>query len=281
MAKTDTLSIYLSNGSTNDKLTEVYAEVVDQIQKEAISSQIKNTVLSGDPESGSVEVRRLMTSASQAYGTARGVGEGDKIKNNGVTVNLSSDKEIVEEVATKDVLFYGIDGILESRKRNHQLAMIRELDTAFFTEAEAKGTEVTVTGDSLVDHIEELIQAVETVSNDNVDGVPRDMLVLTLTPAIYGKLRNYIDTLPNPVDGGVDIKTFHDVRVFSNTRQTKDAICMAVGAIAQPVVAKPYEVERIPLSNDVAIELYYSYGTQAVMPDLIAYADVGDDMISA
>lgn len=281
MAKTDTLSIYLSNGSTNDKLTEVYAEVVDQIQKEAISSQIKNTVLSGDPESGSVEVRRLMTSASQAYGTARGIGEGDKIKNNGVTVNLSTDKEIVEEVATKDVLFYGIDGILESRKRNHQLAMIRELDTAFFTEAEAKGTEVTVTGDSLVDHIEELIQAVETVSNDNVDGVPRDMLVLTLTPAIYGKLRNYLDTLPNPVDGGVDIKTFHDVRVFSNTRQTEDAICMAVGAIAQPVVAKPYEVERIPLSNDVAIELYYSYGTQAVMPDLIAYADVGDDMISA
>lgn len=281
MAKTDTLSIYLSNGSTNDKLTEVYAEVVDQIQKEAISSQIKNTVLSGDPESGSVEVRRLMTSASQAYGTARTAGAGDAIKNNGVTVNLSTDREIVEEVATKDVLFYGIDGILESRKRNHQLAMIRELDTAFFTEAEAEGTEVTVTGDSLVDHIEELIQAVETVSNDNVDGVPRDMLVLTLTPAIYGELRNYLDTLPNPVDGGVDIKTFHDVRVFSNTRQTEDAICMAVGAIAQPVVAKPYEVERIPLSNDVAIELYYSYGTQAVMPDLIAYADVGDDMISA
>jgi len=281
MAKTDTLSIYLANGSTKDKLTEAYAEVVDMIQKGAISQQIKNTALSGDPESGSVEVRRLMTSASQAYGTARTARAGDAVKNNGVTVNLSSDKEIVEEVAQKDLLLYGVDGILDSRKLNHQKAMIRELDSAFFTEAESAGTEVTVTTDTLVEQLEELIQAVETTENDNVDGVDRDMLVLTLTPAIYGALRNYIDTLPNPVDGGVDVKMFHDVRVFSNTRQTEDAICMAVGAIAQPVVAKPYEVERIPLSNDYAVELYYSYGTKAVMPDLIAYADVGDDVVSA
>ena len=281
MAKTDTLSIYLANGSTKDKLTEAYAEVVDMIQKGAISQQIKNTALSGDPESGSVEVRRLMTSASQAYGTARTARAGDAVKNNGVTVNLSSDKEIVEEVAQKDLLLYGVDGILDSRKLNHQKAMIRELDSAFFTEAESAGTEVTVTTDTLVEQLEELIQAVETTENDNVDGVDRDMLVLTLTPAIYGALRNYIDTLPNPVDGVVDVKMFHDVRVFSNTRQTEDAICMAVGAIAQPVVAKPYEVERIPLSNDYAVELYYSYGTKAVMPDLIAYADVGDDVVSA
>ncbi len=281
MAKTDTLSLYLSNGSTKDKLAEAYAEVVDMVQKGAISQQIKNTALSGDPESGSVEVRRLMTSASQAYGTARKAGAGDAVKNNGVTVNLNQDKEIVEEVAQKDLLFYGVDGILESRKVNHEKAMIRELDSAFFTEAESAGTEVTVTESTLVGQLEELIQAVETVKNDNVDGVDRDMLVLTLTPATYGALRNYIDTLPNPVDGGVDVKMFHDVRVFSNTRQTEDAICMAVGAIAQPVVAKPYEAERIPLSNDYAIELYYSFGTKAVMPDLIAYADVGTVVVSA
>ena len=102
------------------------------------------------------------------------------------------------------------------------------------------------------------------------------MLAVTVTPAIYGELRTYIDSLPNPLNGGVDVKKFHDVRIFSNTRQTEDAICMAVGAIAQPVVAKPYEVERIPLSNAVAIELFYHYGTQAVMADLIKYASFAE-----
>lgn len=272
MAKQDALSILLSNGVTADKLIESYSELVDMIQKGAISSQIKNTNLSGDPESGSVEVRRLMTAASQAYGTARAATAGDAVKNNGVTINLDQDKEIVEEVEWKDIQFYGVDGILAKRSRNHQLAMIRELDTAFFTEAVSAGTEETITSTTIEDQIEELIQSVETVSNDNVDGVDRDMLVVTVSPAVYGQLRNYIDSLPNPVDGGVDVKKFHDVRIFSNTRQTVDAICMAVGAIAQPVVAQPYEVDRIPLSNALAIELFYHYGTQAVMADLIKYA---------
>lgn len=272
MAKQDALNIFLSDGSTEDKLIESYSELVDMIQKGAISSQIKNVNLSGDPESGSVEVRRLMTAASQAYGTARTARAGDAIKNNGVIVNLDQDREIVEEIEWKDIQFYGIGDILAKRQGNHQLAMIRELDTAFFAEAVSAGTQVTITSSTIEDQIEELIQSVETVSNDNVDGVDRDMLVLTVTPAVYGQLRNYIDTLPNPLDGGVDVKRFHDVRIFSNTRQSVDAICMAVGAIAQPVVAQPYEVDRIPLSNAMAIELFYHYGTKAVMPDLIKYA---------
>jgi len=272
MTKEDALSLYLSDGTTSDKLMESYAEVIDMIQLGAISNIIKNTNLSGDPESGSVEVRRLMTAVSQAYGTARTSGAGDKVKSNGVTINLDTDKEIIEEIETKDILFYGVDGILEKRKSNHALAMIRELDTAFFTEAESEGTEETITSTDIEDKIEELIQSVETTSNSNVDGVSRDMIVLTVTPSIYGELRNYIDTLPNPIAGGIDIKTFHDVKIYSNTRQSKDAICMVVGAVAQPVVAEPYQAERIGLSNAVAVELFYSYGTKAVMSDLIKYA---------
>lgn len=276
MAKESTLSIFGSDKETLDALTESYAEVVDMIQKSAISSQLKNTVLSGDPASGSVEVRRLMTSASQAYGTARTASAGDQVSNNGVTINLDQDKEIVEEVEWKDVQFYGIPSILESRKRNHQMAMVRELDNAFFTEAESAGSEETISATDIEDQLEELIQSVETVENDNVDGVDRDMLAITVKPSIYGQIRNYVDTLPNPQNGGVDAGFFHDVRIFSNTRQTEDAICMAYGSIAQPVVAQPYEVERIPLSNAIAIELYYNYGTQAVMPDLIKYASFSE-----
>lgn len=279
MAKENALAIYLANGSTKDKLTESYAELIDMIQKGAVSQQIKNTNLSGDPESGSVEARRMATSVSADYGTARTVG-GAKLKNNGVTVNLDTDKEIVEEVEWKDINFYGIDGLLAKRQNNHLMAMIRELDTAFFTEAVAGGTEVTLESTAIEEQIEELIQAVETTTNGNVDGVDRSMIVVTVKPSIYGALRNKIDTLPNPADGGVDIKTFHDVRIFSNHRQTKDAICMVVGSVAQPVVSAPYDMERVPLSNAIAVELYYSYGTKAVMPDLIKYAEVLSPVVS-
>ena len=272
MAKEDALSILLADGTTADKLKESYAELVDMIQKSAISAQIKNTNLSGNPESGSVEARRLMTAESQTYGTARTNGAGDKVKNNGVTINLDQDKEIVEEVEWKDIQFYGIDGIIAKRQANHQNAMIRELDRAFFTEAESAGSEETITSTTIEDQLEELIQSVETVSNDNVDGVDREMLVLTVTPAVYGEIRNYLDKVTNL--NGQDYNVFHGVRVFSNVRQTEDAICMAVGAIAQPVVAQPYVVEPIPLSNAVAIELFYHYGTKAVMPDLIKYASL-------
>jgi len=159
------------------------------------------------------------------------------------------------------------------------MAMVRELDTAFFTEAVSAGTEVTPTGSTIVEKVEDLIVSLETVSNDNVDGVDRDMILLFLKPAVYADLRTYIDTLPNPVDGGVDVNMFHGVRVFSNNRQTEEAIAMVEGAIGQPVVAQPYQAERIPLSNAVAVELFYHYGTQAVMADLIMYADF--DVISA
>lgn len=272
MAKEDALSILLADGSTADKLKESYSELVDMVQKGAISTQIKNTNLSGNPEAGSVEVRRLMTAESQAYGTARTAGKGDKVKNNGVVVNLDQDKEIIEEVEWKDIQFYGIDGIIAKRQVNHLNAMVRELDRAFFTEAESAGSAETISSTAIEDVIEELIQSVETVENDNVDGVDREMLVLTLKPHIYGKLLNRLDVVTNP--NGQSYNAFHGVRVFSNTRQTKDAICMAIGAIAQPVVSQPYVVEPIPLSNAVAIELFYHYGTKAVMPDLIKYADM-------
>jgi hypothetical protein len=282
MAKTSTIGININDDTTNDTLIEKYAEVVDMVQKSAISQQLKNTNLSGDPTSGSVIVRRMKTSVSQTLGTARTNGAGDVLNNNPVTVNINVDKEIVEEVAQKDIDLFGIADLLGKRMANHQLAMIRELDTAFFTEAVSGGTDKSselTELDSTVEKLEALIQTVETVSNSNVDGVDRSMIAVALKPAIYGALRNEIDLLPNPLAGGVDVKYFHDVRVFSNSRQSKDAIAMAVGSIAQPVKSQPYTAEKINLSNDYAVELFYSFGTKAVMPDLIMYADF--DEVSA
>ena len=121
----------------------------------------------------------------------------------------------------------------------------------------------------------------ETVSNDNVDGVDRELMTLSLKPYYFGKLRNYIDSLANPNGGGVDINMFHGVRIVSNTRQTEDAIIMVNGSIALVSVVDNFITERIPFSNETALEMFFNYGCKAVMADLIFYANLGDDEPSA
>ncbi len=274
MSKQDALNVFLTDGTTEDKLMEGYAELVDMIQKTALSFQLRNTNISGDPQTGSIVCRRLETSESKAYGTARAAHEGDLIKNNGVTINVDTNKEIVEEVEFKDIELYGIDGLVSKRQANHQKRWTRDLDNAFFAEAVSEGNEHTFVESDIEDKMEEIIQRIETRQNDNVDGVERDMIVLTVKPRVYGLLRNYVDTLPNPLGGGVNPATFHDVRVFSNHRQTKDVICMAEGSIGQLVKSSPYRLDNVQLSDALAISLFYYYGTKAVMPDLIEYADL-------
>jgi hypothetical protein len=150
--------------------------------------------------------------------------------------------------------------------------MIAYLDGEFFACAEREGTKVELTGDTVQAKIEELILSVETTKNDFVDGVDRDMIVVTVTPAVYSAIQNYIDSVPNSLNG-VNDELFHKVRIFSNHRQTKPAIAMIEGAVAQLVTTDEYDAEKIPLSNDIALELFFSKGTKAVMPDLIKYAD--------
>lgn len=273
MARQDALSIYIDN-STADKLAETYGKVIDAVQKGAISEQIKNKNYSGDPTTGSVEIDRFKNATVNDLGTARTGGAGDKLKNTGkVTINIDTDKEIVEEIAKKDIKLYGIDGMAEKRKDNHIKRMIAYLDNQFFAEAVSSGTSVNLAGNTVAEKLEDIIQKVETTTNDWVDGVDRDMLVLTVKPAVYGALLNYIDSVPNSITGLTD-NYFHKVKIYSNHRQTKDVICMIDGAIGQPVTTDEYDAEKIPLSNDIALELFFSKGTKAVMPDLIKYANI-------
>lgn len=272
MARQDALSIYI-NDNDKDKLAETYGEVIEAVQKGAISEQIKNKNYSGDPTTGSVEIDRFKNATVNDKGTARQAGYGDKLKNTGkVTINVDTDKEIVEEIAKKDIKLYGIPAMAEKRKANHIKRMIAYLDTQFFAKAEAEGTEFTVpeTALTVAEKLEALIVNVETTQNDWVDGVDRDMLVLTVKPTVYSELLNYIDSVPNSLTGLTD-EYFHKVRIFSNHRQTKDAICMIDGAVGQLVTTDEYDAEKIPLSNDIALELFFSKGTKAVMPDLIKY----------
>lgn len=275
MARQDALSIYI-NDTEKDKLAETYGEVIEAIQKGAISEQIKNKNYSGDPTTGSVEIDRFKNAEIKDKGTARANAKGDNPKDTGkVTINVDTDKEIVEEIAKKDIKLYGVSGMAERRKANHIKKLEAYLDKEFFACAEKEGASVTIpaTATSIVAKLEALIQAVETTVNDWVDGVDRDMLVLTVTPKVYGDLSNYIDSVPNSLNGLND-ELFHKVKIYSNHRQTKDAICMLDGAIGQLVVTDEYDAEKIPLSNDIALELFFSKGTKAVTPDLIKYADI-------
>lgn len=277
MARTDALSIQ-TNATDKDKLAEVQGFVIEAIQKGAVSEKMKNTEYSGDPSTGSVEIDRFKNAQVDDYGTARTAGRGASILNTGkVTINVDEDKEIVEEIAKKDVKLYGIPAIMEKRKKNQALRVIADLDTRFFAQMVADGTEVTglTTADPIVDNLEKIIQSIETTQNDWVDGVDREMIELSVKPSIYGKLLNYIDTVPNPISGLNDT-VFHQVKIYSNHRQTKDIICAIHGAVGQPVMIDEYEPEKIPFSNNYDCSLFYSRGTKAVMPDLIRYADIAE-----
>lgn len=277
MARTDALSL-INDAGTKAKLAEVYKEVIENVQKRSVSERLKNRLGSGDATAGSMEYKRFQNAEIDDYGTARSAGEGNSPKVDTVTVNLDQDKEIVEELEKKDIKLFGIAGMAEKRKANHIRRFSAFLDRTFFNTMEAAAVNFDVEADdSIEDQLESLIQHVETIENKYVDGVDRDLLVITLKGGIYGKLRNFMDKIGN-ADASlgelIEEASFHGVRVLLNNRQTSDALISVDGAVAQPIVADEYDAERIPLSNAIALELFFSYGSKVVTPDLIFKADL-------
>lgn len=278
MARLDALSIKMTNGSTAEKLAEEYGKVIENLQHITLASRLKNTDLSGDPTSGTVEAKRFVNISGQAYGTARTAGAGQHIKAEPVVIALNDDTEYLEEVEEKDLKTYGVNGLIERRTRNHQDALAVELDTKFFAEAVNQGTSFTATvGASIEDEIEEAIQTVETTKNNFVNGVPRNMIEVVMSPAYYGKLRNKINSISNSNNLGVvpnyEEGTFNNVSVYSNVflPQGINYLVMVKGAVAQPVMTSIYNPKQIELSDAIGFGLFAYKGTKAVTPDLIIY----------
>lgn len=278
MPQTDALNVYasLTGTTTKAKLRESYGGLIESIQKNALSTRLKNTRYSGDPQAGSVKVSRFVNSKSQAYGTARAAGEGNPLRDLGVTINVDTDREIIEEIEAKDIKFSPVEGVVANRVQDHDQTVVRELDSAFFAAIEAvTGAAVTLTTDDsdLEGAFEELVGKMETLKNDFVDGIDRSLMSVTLKPSVYGKLRTKFDPLVG-VNGETIGETYHGVKVYSNHRQTKDMVLLVDGAVGQPVVVDEYAPSRIPLSNAAAVELFFHYGTKVVAEDLVAHADV-------
>lgn len=271
----------LLDGSESGKmlLKEAYDGVLENVQKQAVSVQLKNTDLSGDPTAGTVEAKRFVNSASQTYGTARTAGKGNAVKGKPVTIPIDTDKEFVEEIEDKDIKLLGVDGIVAKRSANHAMRMAAELDEKFFSEGKTSGTQFkpakAVT--AIQEIVEKAILLLENLKNDYIDGLPRDMLRIVFDAETYSEMRMYLDTVVNT---NVDTTTesfvmYHGVRCYSSNRLPSGVKfeIMMNESIAQPVMSQAYSAEKIPLSNAVAIELYFNYGTKAVTPDTIYWYD--------
>lgn len=278
MARTKAISL-ISGGTTKVELAEVSGRVIENIQKDTLASGLKSQNYTGNPALGSVEYKRFKNSASQEYGTARTNNKGDAITAPPVTVNLDTHREIVEEAAKFDLDTFGVGNIMARRADNHVDSVAAELDTAFFLTAKSEGVKFTPTASDIEEIVEELINTLSTVKNDYVRGVPRNMMALVVDPVYYSKIRNYLDKNTNNANvdtAAEDFQIIHGVKVYCSINlpvteaETTHMVAMINGAIAQPVSIYPYkEPEKIPLSNDYAVSLFFDYGTKALTPDLI------------
>lgn len=273
----DAHNIYSDNAETKAKLAEIKGQIIEAVIKGTVSTKIKNTFGIGNPSAGSVTYDRLKNAVSKEYGTARGAGKGEPVRNTGRVINNIDDRqEIVEEYDNTDIKQFGIANLITRRKNSQASSLARYLDTSFFAEAVKSGTEIqSLTSAMPIEEVlEKVIQTVETVKNDWVDGVDRSEIVLTVTPAIYGKLANYLNKVKNEITGEVDVLFNGQVRIFSNHRQTKAIIAMHEGAIAQDVNVFDFDPQKVPFSNSVEASLFFAQGTKAVEPDLVFYADL-------
>jgi len=275
MARIDSLNI-LNTAGAKDLLAEKYGPVIENIMKATISGRLKNTELSGDPTTGTVEAKRFVNAVSDPYGTARANAKGDSVKAQPVTVPVNVDREIIEELENKDVTLYGVDNVINRRISNHGRAMERELERAFFLAARTDGAALVPTATAINEITEDLIQSIETTKNDFVDGVPRDLISITMSTAAYGKIRNFLDTdvgNANVNTAAGEFGTFHGVRVFSSVYLPANTSMLAMvdGSVAQPVLPSMPDPGKIQLSDAYGFGIFYYYGTKSVMPDLIQY----------
>jgi len=278
MARIASLS-QLSSAGGYDYLSETYGKVIDNVQKSTISSVMKNSDLSGTPESGTVEAKRFANTSSNAYGTARSGGAGQENVATPVVIAINVDRELIHEVEEKDIKLYGVDGLITRKQAGDQKSMARELERAFFNEATFSGTRKTsFTATTPIDKFEEFVQGIENTQNDFVDGVDRDMIHVAMNTSTYGELRTYIDTVENAnINSGIaEMGILHGVKVYSSVYLPSGVtrVGMAEGSVAQPVLTNLDEAGKFPASNAYHFGLFYSYGTETVSADLIQY--VGD-----
>lgn len=274
----EALNIMLQDGETKDNLKQVLSGVLENVSAKAVSEQIKAKNGSGAPEGGVIEYKRFVNAELKDKGTARTAGKGDEVKAKPVKVFIDTDKEIVEELQGKDVRLYGIDGMAERRKVNHQSAIIRYLDREFFAKV-LEGTKVEAKN-NIQDTIDDLLERARTLKNNFIDGIESDLLVIVVDSKYRKGMKKILDELPNGTDPKEQAIGMYDlVRVYESNRMPKGVRCVVMmdGAIAQPYYVSEYSAEKVPFDDAVALEDYLYKGTKALMQDTIFYVQDNSD----
>lgn len=269
------LNVLINGTSTKDDLAVVLDGVLENIQVSAVSEAIKNKNGSGSPQSGAVEYKRLANATLADKGTARQAGKGSQLKAETISVLIDTDKEIVEEVTTKDLKLYGVAGMAQKRADNQSKRIAAFLDKTFFDVAVKAGTQFT--RGSLTDAkeiVDTMIVKAKNTSSDFIDGIDAEDLVLVLDGSYRKALKNDLDSLPNgtkPENGRIGV--YDSVEVFESNRLPENvhAIVMIRGAVAQPYFVSEYDFEKIPLDDNYAIENFLYCGTKALMKETIIY----------
>lgn len=228
-----------------------------------------------------VEVKRFTNTKSKPYGTARGAGAGQFNEVLPVTLKINIDRELIHEVEQKDVSLYGVEDLIRRKARQDEGSMLRELERSFFETSVMGATRKdTFTATTDIEKFEELVQLLETTMNDFVDGVPRDMIAVVMSPSEYGKLRTFLDVVTHNANVNTadeNIQRIHGVEVYSSTYLPSGVkmIAMVKGAVGQMTLVNLDEPNKFPASNAWHFGLFYSYGNVSVMPDLTFYVADG------
>lgn len=271
-------SIYVSD-STKAELRNKIVGVFENLAKNTVSGKLKSK--SFEEKAGSFEFKRFANAESKDYGTARAAGKGQKVKAPSIPVNLDQDKEIVEEVNAFDAASFteeDLNAFLKRRQVSIEQTLARDLDRAFFgcvsASTATKGADVSKAS-NIREQIGEIIVALETVSNDYVDGVEREQMALVVSPALYQALKNELNDCYNFAGTTADeiFKGLDGVAVFSSNRLPSgvDYVLMTMDAIAEPVIISDTNIEKIPLSNEYAVEVFYRYGAKVLAKDLVVF----------
>lgn len=257
-----------------DKLKDVLAGVVENIQVGAVSEAIKNKRGSGDPEGGSITYKRFKNAELKAKGTARRAQKGTPVQDENIIINLNDDKEIVEELQKKDVKLLGIPALAEKRMANFSKRVKAYLDTKFFATALARGT--AYAGESTLpkDIIDDMIVTAKTVKSDYIDGIDAEDLVIVLDATYRKEMKNKLDELPNgtaPRNGAIGM--YDSITVYESNRMGAGvhAFVMLKESVAEPWYLTEYSAEKIPLDDAIALENFLYCGAGALNPEAIFY----------
>lgn len=276
----EALSVFKQDNSKAE-LRNAYAGIIANLSAKTISQTLKNKNLSGSPDAATFEVDRITNSTINPYGTARAAGAGAKVKIKPIYVNVDRDREIAHEIENKDLAMGNIADLPARKMASDELTFTRELEKDFFSIAAGAGRVFTTSTTDIADKIEEAIQAMETTSNDFVDGIERDLMTVICDTATYGSIRKYLDVTAHNANvdtAAAAFNDFHGAKVTKSIYLPKgvEFIVYVDGAVAQPVRMNMNDIDKVDNFSDALgwAEFMY-YGTKAVAADTILVKTAG------